>query len=98
MEVLAYAWEVVQDGDLMLLENGAWTDAGDHEQLWGLEGPSREDHFMAGVQGVGGVGQSNVGWDEGGRRDENARGGSVPSKQNTLSQCVVIDMKIRAFG
>ena len=52
LQVLAHSGEMVQDGDVMLRQDGAGADAGDHEQLGGLERSGREDDFAASMQGV----------------------------------------------
>jgi hypothetical protein len=49
---LADAGEVFDEWDRVLFKGGFGADAGDHEELRGLEGACGQDDFFAGCDGV----------------------------------------------
>ena len=53
-EVLAHAGEVLDEWDVERFQGGGRTDAGEHEELRGLEGACGEDDFLVGRDGLSG--------------------------------------------
>ena len=76
LQVLAHAREVGDDGDGVLVEGGFGADAGDHEELRGLEGAGGEDDFF-----VGGEGELRAGL-----VDHDAGGGLVGVEEDALGE------------
>ena len=87
-EVLAHAGAVRYEGDGVGGEVRGGPDAGEHEELRGLEGAGGEDHLFGGGEDVG----------EAGGGDAHAGGGFVGVEEDLGGEGGGVDFDVRAVG
>ncbi len=52
MQILADAWKVMDDGDVLFLQMRRGADAGEHQQLGRADGAGGHDHFARGIDAL----------------------------------------------